>query len=53
MNFRTAYDNAVRKLLSQQLSKTVRIRIYKAIILSSVLYGCKTRSLTLRGVLKL
>jgi hypothetical protein len=30
------------------LSKNIKIRIYKAIILPLVLYGCKTWSLTLR-----
>jgi hypothetical protein len=30
------------------LSKNLKIRIYKAIILSVVLYGCETWSLTLR-----
>jgi hypothetical protein len=33
---------------SRLLSKNIKIRIYKAIILPVVLYGCKTRSLTLR-----
>jgi hypothetical protein len=30
------------------LSKNIKIRIYKTIILSVVLYGCETWSLTLR-----
>jgi hypothetical protein len=33
---------------SNLLSKNINIRIYKTIILPVVLYGCKTRSLTLR-----
>ena len=38
------------KLLSseQLLSKNLKIKMYKTIILPGVLYGCKTRSLTLR-----
>jgi hypothetical protein len=46
-------DNAcylsVQNLLSSRLlSKKVKIRTYKTIILSVVLYGCETWSLTLR-----
>jgi hypothetical protein len=46
-------DNAcyysVQNLLSSRLqSKNLKIRIYKAIILPVVLYGCETWSLTLR-----
>jgi hypothetical protein len=33
---------------SEQLSKKLKIRIYKTIILPVVLYGCETWSLTLR-----
>jgi hypothetical protein len=33
---------------SRLLSKDIKIRIYKTIILPVVLYGCKTLSLTLR-----
>jgi hypothetical protein len=35
-------------LSSRLLSKNVKIRIYKTIILPVVLYGCETWSLTLR-----
>jgi hypothetical protein len=34
--------------LSSRLSRTVKIEIYKPTILSSVLYGCETWSVTLR-----
>jgi hypothetical protein len=41
--------NSVQKLLSSRLlSKNVKKRIYKTIILPVVLYGCETWSLTLR-----
>jgi hypothetical protein len=36
-------------LSSRLLSKNVKIRIYKTIILPVVLYGCETWSLTLKG----
>jgi hypothetical protein len=35
-------------LSSRLLSKKIKIRIYKTIILPAVLYGCETWSLTLR-----
>jgi hypothetical protein len=35
-------------LSSRLLSKNIKIRIYKTIILPVVLYGCETLSLTLR-----
>jgi hypothetical protein len=35
-------------VLASRLSKNVKIKIYKAIILPVVLYGCETWSLTLR-----
>jgi hypothetical protein len=35
-------------LSSRLLSRNVKVRIYKTIILSVVLYGCETWSLTLR-----
>jgi hypothetical protein len=39
----------VQNLLSSRLlSKNIKIRIYKTIILPVVLYGCETWSLTLR-----
>jgi hypothetical protein len=34
--------------LPSHLSKNVKIRIYKTIVLSVVLYGCETSSVTLR-----
>ena len=41
--------NSVQNLLSSSLlSKSVKIKIYKTIILPVVLYGCKTWSFTLR-----
>jgi hypothetical protein len=41
--------HSVRNLLSSRLlSKNLKIRIYKTIILPTVLYGCETWSLTLR-----
>jgi hypothetical protein len=35
-------------LSSRLISKTLKIKIYKIVILQVVLYGCKTWSLTLR-----
>jgi hypothetical protein len=44
-----AYYHSVRNLLSSHLlSKNMKIRIYKTIILPVVLHGCETWSLTLR-----
>jgi hypothetical protein len=41
--------HSVQSLLSSRLlSKNLKIRIYKTIILPVVVYGCETRSLTLR-----
>jgi hypothetical protein len=41
--------HSVQNLLSSRLlSKNLKIRIYKTIILPVVLYGCETWSLTLR-----
>jgi hypothetical protein len=41
--------NSVQSLLSSRLlSKNLKIKIYKTIILAVVLYGCETWSLTLR-----
>jgi hypothetical protein len=37
-----------RTMSSRLLSKNVKIRIYKTVLLSVVLYGCETWSLTLR-----
>jgi hypothetical protein len=42
------YHSAQNLLSSRLLSKNLKIRIYKTIILSVILYGCETRSLTLR-----
>jgi hypothetical protein len=40
---------SVQNLLSSSLlSKKLKIKIYRTIILPAVLYGCETRSLTLR-----
>jgi hypothetical protein len=40
----------VQNLLSSYLlSKSIKTRIYKTIVLPVVLYGCETWSLTLRG----
>jgi hypothetical protein len=44
-----ACNHSVQKLLySHLLSKNVKIKIHKTIILPMVLYGCETWSLTLR-----
>jgi hypothetical protein len=44
-----AYYHLVQNLMSSLLlSKNVKIRIYKTIILPVILYGCETWSLTLR-----
>jgi hypothetical protein len=49
MNSGNACCNSVQNLLSYHLlSKNIKIRIYKTIILPVVLYGCKTWSLILR-----
>jgi hypothetical protein len=41
--------HSVQSLLSSRLlSKNVKMRIYKTIILPVILYGCETWSLTLR-----
>jgi len=41
--------NSVQNILSSRLlSKNLKIKIYRTIILSLVLYGCETWSLTLR-----
>jgi hypothetical protein len=42
------YHSVQNPLSSRLLSKSVKIRIYKTIILPVVLYGCETWSLTLR-----
>jgi hypothetical protein len=49
LNCGNAYYRSVQNLLSSRLvSKNIKIRIYKTIILLMVLYVCKTWSLTLR-----
>jgi hypothetical protein len=45
--------NSISLLSSRLLSKNLKIRIYKTIILPVVLYGCQTWSLTLREVPRL
>jgi len=48
------YYHSVQNLLSSRLlSKNLKIKIYRTIILPIVLYGCETWSLTLREVRKL
>jgi hypothetical protein len=49
LNSGNAYYYSVQNLLSSRLiSKNLKIKIYKAVILPVVLYGCETWSLTLR-----
>jgi hypothetical protein len=49
LNSGNACYHSVQSLLSfRLLSKNLKIRIYKTIILPVVLYGCETLSLTLR-----
>jgi hypothetical protein len=49
LNLENACYYSVQNLLSSRLiSKNLKIKIYKTVILSVVLYGCKTRSLILR-----
>jgi hypothetical protein len=49
LNFGNACYHSVQNLLSSRLlSKNVKVRIYKTVILPVVLYGCETWSLTLR-----
>ena len=47
------YHSVRDLLLSRLLSKNLKIKIYRTIILPVVLYGCKNWSLTLRGERKL
>ena len=48
-SFTDACYHSVQNLLSSRLlSKNLKIKIYRTIILPVVLYGCETRSLTLR-----
>jgi hypothetical protein len=54
LNSGNACYHSVQNLLSSRLlSKNVKVRIYKTIILNVVLYGCETWSLTLREEYKL
>jgi hypothetical protein len=49
LNSGNACHHSVQSLLySRLLSRNVKVKIYKTIILSVVLYGCETWSLTLR-----
>jgi hypothetical protein len=54
LNMGNACYHSVQNLLSSHLiSKNLKIKIYKTVILPVVLYGCKTWSLTLGEVHKL
>jgi hypothetical protein len=54
LNSGNACYHSVQNLLSSRLlSKNVKVRIYKTIILPIVLYGCETWSLTVREEHKL
>jgi hypothetical protein len=54
LNSGNAYYHSVQNLLSSRLlSKNVKVRIYKTIIFSVVLYGCEMWSLTVRKEHKL
>jgi hypothetical protein len=54
LNSDNACYHSVQTLLSSLLlSKNVKVRIYKTIILPVVLYGCETWSLTVRDEHKL
>ncbi|KAJ4448531.1 hypothetical protein ANN_10549 [Periplaneta americana] len=54
INMGNACYYSVEKLLpSSLLSKNLKVRIYKTVILSVVLYGCETWTLTLREVQRL
>jgi len=47
------YHSVQNLLSSSLLSKNLKIKVYRIIILPVVLYGCVTRSLTLRKVRRL
>jgi hypothetical protein len=48
-NSGNACNHSVQSLLSSRLlSRNIKVKIYKTIILPVVLYGCETWSLTLR-----
>jgi hypothetical protein len=54
LNSGNAFYHLVQNLLSSHLlSKNVKVRIYKTIILPVVLYGCETWSLSVREKHKL
>jgi hypothetical protein len=54
LKFGNACYHSVQNLLSfRLLSKNVKVRIYKTIIVPVVLYGCETYSLTVREEHKL
>jgi hypothetical protein len=54
LNSGNAFYHSVQNLLSSRLlSKNVKVRIYKTIILPVFLYGCETWSLTVREERKL
>jgi hypothetical protein len=54
LNLGNACYHSVQNLLSSRLlSKNIKIRIYRTIILPVVLYGCEAWSLTLRDKHKL
>jgi len=54
LNSGNAWYHAVQNLLSSKLlSKNIKIKVYRNIILPVVLYGCGTWSLTLREERKL
>ena len=44
----TCYHSVLNLLSSSLLSKNLKIKIYRTVILSVILYGCETWSLTLR-----
>jgi hypothetical protein len=48
LNFGNACYHSVQNLLSSRVSKNLKIKIYKTVILPAVLYGCETWFLTLR-----
>jgi hypothetical protein len=48
LNSGNACYHSVQNLLSSCLSKNVKVRIYKTVILPVVLYGCETWSLTVK-----
>jgi hypothetical protein len=49
LNLGNAYDPSVQSVLSSRLlSSSVKVEVYKTIILTVDLYGCETKSLTLR-----